>query len=102
MINQFKQEIVLSCYSNELFVQCFVSDFVQNQKHMEVRNKKADNPVDSSFFCFQRQGWFPRIAGNAGNHGNEGQFHKSHQILNQTKRYINKLYLEKMSRYKTV
>ena len=30
--------------------------------------------------------WFPEIAGN---HKNGGKFHKSHQILNQTKRNIN-------------
>ena len=49
-----------------------------------------------------RPGRFPGIAGNAENHGNHGKFHKSYQILNQTKRYINKLCLEKISRYKTV
>ena len=32
-----------------------------------------------------------RFPGNAGNHKNDGKFHKSHQILNQTKRNINKL-----------
>ena len=44
----------------------------------------------------------PRIAGNAGNQGHDGKCYKSHQILNQTKRYINKLCLGKISRYKTV
>ena len=39
---------------------------------------------------------------HAENHGNHGKFHKSYQILNQTKRYINKLCLGKISRYKTV
>ena len=47
-------------------------------------------------------GRFPGIAGHTGNHGNDGKFHKSHQILNQTKRYINKLCLGKISRYKTI
>ena len=46
-------------------------------------------------------GRFPGIAGNAGNTGNDGEFHKSHQMPNQTKRYINKLCLAKISRYKT-
>ena len=39
--------------------------------------------------------------GDARNHGNDGKFHKSHQILNQTKRCINKLF-RKISRYITV
>ena len=39
---------------------------------------------------------------NAGNHGNDRKFHKSYQILNQTKRYINKLCLGKISLFKTV
>ena len=43
-----------------------------------------------------------RFAGNAGNHGNDEKFYKSHQILNQTKRYINKLCLGKISRYKSI
>ena len=47
-------------------------------------------------------GRFPGIAGNAGNHGNGGKFHKSYQILNQTKRYINKLCLGKIWCYKRV
>ena len=44
---------------------------------------------------------FPGIAGNAGTHRNDGKFHKSHEILNQTKRNINKLCLGKFSRHKT-
>ena len=48
------------------------------------------------------RGRFPRIAGNAGNHGNDEKFYKSHQIFNQIKRYINKSCLGKISRYKTV
>ena len=47
-------------------------------------------------------GRLPGIAGNAGNHGNDGKFHKSHQILNQTKRNINKSCLGKNLRHKTV
>ena len=50
----------------------------------------------------RRAGRFTGNAGNAGNHGNDRKFHKSHQILNQTKRHINKLCLGKISRYKTV
>ena len=42
------------------------------------------------------------IPGIAGNYGNDGKFHKSHQIHNQTKRSINKLCLGKLSCYKTV
>ena len=49
-----------------------------------------------------RPGRFPGIPGSVGNHGNDGKFHKSHQIFNQTKRYINKLCLGEISRYKTV
>ena len=47
-------------------------------------------------------GRFPGIVENAGNHGNDGKFHKSHQILNQTKRNINKLCLGKISLQKTL
>ena len=47
-------------------------------------------------------GRFPGIVGNARNYGNDLKFHKSHQILSQTKRNINKLCLRKISRYKTV
>ena len=52
-----------------------------------------------SLWVSLRPGWFP---GNAGNHGNDGKFHKSHQKLYQTKRFINKLCLGKISRYETV
>ena len=47
-------------------------------------------------------GQFPGIAGNAENHGNDGKFDKSRQLLNQTKRNTNKLCLGKISRHKTV
>ena len=56
-------------------------------------------------YQFSLKGFIPRpirFPGIAGNHGNDGKFYKSHQILNQTKRYINKLCLGKISRYKTV
>ena len=56
----------------------------------------------NKFGILSGPGRFPGIAINAGNHGNDRKFHKSHQILNQTKRYINKLCLGKISRYKTV
>ena len=41
-------------------------------------------------------GRFPGITGNIGSHRNHGKFHKSHQILNQSKRNINKIYLEQI------
>ena len=47
-------------------------------------------------------GRFPGIAGNAGKHKNDGKFHKSHQICNQTQRNINELCLGKNSHHKTV
>ena len=47
-------------------------------------------------------GRFPRIAGNAGNHGKDGKLHKSDQTLNQTKRNINKLCLGKILLEKTL
>ena len=57
----------------------------------------------SQFSIFQwyykRPGRFPR---NAENYGNDGKFHQSCQILNQTKTYINKICLWKISHYKTV
>ena len=52
--------------------------------------------------CLYMARSIPRIAGNARNHGNDEKFHKSHQILNKTKRYINKLCLGKLSCYKIV
>ena len=45
---------------------------------------------------------FPGIARNAGTHRNDRKFHKSHKLLNQTKRNINKLCLGKISHHKTV
>ena len=48
---------------------------------------------------YVRPGQFPGIAGN---HGNDGKFHQSHQIPYQTKRNINKLCLGKISHHKTV
>ena len=45
---------------------------------------------------------FSGIAGNATTHGNDKKFYKSHQILKETKRNINKLCLGKISRHKTV
>ena len=33
-------------------------------------------------------GRFPGIAGNAGNHGDDGNFNKCYQMLNQTKKNI--------------
>ena len=47
-------------------------------------------------------GQFPVIAGNAGNNGKDGKFNKSDQILDQTKRNINKLCLGKISLRKTL
>ena len=65
----------------------------------------ADKSSEKSFPVHLRKncaGLLPRIAGNAGNHGKDGKFYKSNQILNQTKRNINKLCLGKISRHKTV
>ena len=42
MINQLKQEIVLSRDSKELFVQRFVQVFDQNRKHVEAQNQTTD------------------------------------------------------------
>ena len=36
MTNQIKQETALSCDSKELFEQCFVKVFDQNQKQLEA------------------------------------------------------------------
>ena len=43
-----------------------------------------------------------KVIRNAGNRGNDGKFHKSDQILNQTKRNINKLCLGNISLQKTI
>ena len=43
-----------------------------------------------------------RFSGIARNHGNDENFHKSHQMLNQTKRYINKSCLGKIRHNKKV
>ena len=43
-----------------------------------------------------RPGRFTRIARNAGNYGKDRKSHNSDQILNQTKRNINKLCLGKI------
>ena len=58
--------------------------------------------IDQQNVGIKGPGRFPGIAGNAGNHGNDGKFHKSHQILSQTKSSIKKLCLGKISRYKAV
>ena len=47
-------------------------------------------------------GRFPGITANAGNNGKDGKFHKSDQMLDQTKRNINKLRLGKISLRKTL
>ena len=49
-----------------------------------------------------RPGRFSGIAGNAGNNGKDGKYHKSDQILDQTKRNINKLCLGKILLRKTL
>ena len=49
-----------------------------------------------------RSGQFPGIGGNPRNNGKDGKFHKSDQILDQTKRNINKLCLGKISLRKTL
>ena len=56
-----------------------------------------------TIFCpFTRPGRFPGINRNAGNHGKDGKFYKSDQILNQTKTNINKSCLGKISLEKTL
>ena len=50
----------------------------------------------------ERPGRFSGIVGNAENHGKDGKFHKSDQILKQTKRNINKLCLGKIPFQKTL
>ena len=45
---------------------------------------------------------FGKVIRNAGNHGNDGKFHKCDQILNQAKRNINKLCLAKISLQKAI
>ena len=50
----------------------------------------------------RRPGWFPGIAGNAGNHRNNRKIHKSDQTFNETKIDINELCLGKISLEKTV
>ena len=46
MINQLKQEIVLSRDRKELFVQRFVYVFDQNRKHVEAQNQRTDTTAD--------------------------------------------------------
>ena len=71
---------------------------------IEIKNKAffQDPLALCSNNAILQPGWFPGIAGNTRNHGNDGKFHKSQQILNQTRTYINILCLGKISRYKTV
>ena len=45
-INSSNEEIVLSCDSKELFVQCFVKVFDQNWKHVEAWNQRTGTPAD--------------------------------------------------------
>ena len=44
VINQFKQEIVLSRDNKELFVQRFVWVFDENRRHVEARNQRTRHP----------------------------------------------------------
>ena len=71
-----------------------------------LKNKRIFSLVMSeviyAFSLMTGPGWFPEIAGNPRNHGNDQKFHKSHQILNQTKRSIKKLCLGKISLLETV
>ena len=50
----------------------------------------------------RRPGRFPGMASNSGNHGKDEKLYKSDQMLNQTKRNINKLCLGKISLQKTL
>ena len=45
-IKSSKEKIILSSYSKELFEQRFVNVFDQNQKQVEVRNKKTSTQAD--------------------------------------------------------
>ena len=89
-------EIVITDWFSSTFILQSISESIS--KHF-CRNLKI-------FFWFFypirlciRPGQFPR---NAGNHGNDRKFHKSHQILNQIKRNINELCLGKISCQKAV
>ena len=62
-----------------------------SSKHMIIKKETSFKP-----------GRFHGITGNAGNHGKDWKLHKSNQILNQTKRNINKLCLGKISLEKTL
>ena len=44
-MNSSKEEIDLSCDSQELFQQHFMKVFDQNRKHMEAQNQKTDTPT---------------------------------------------------------
>ena len=44
-MNSSKEEIDLSCDSQELFQQHFMKVFDQNRKHMEAQNQKTDTPA---------------------------------------------------------
>ena len=49
-----------------------------------------------------RPGQFSGIAGNAGNYGKDGKFHKNDQILNRTERSVNKLCSRRISLQRTL
>ena len=49
-----------------------------------------------------RPGRFPGIARNAGNHGHDGEFHKSRQCLTRQKETLINYVLGKISHHKTV
>ena len=69
------------------------------EKHKSIIKKKKKEEHDKTMLLgkakLNRPGRFPGIVGNAGNHGNDRKYHKSHQMLNQTKRNINELCSEK-------
>ena len=53
----------------------------------------AKNIIADVSRALTRPGRFPEIAGSSETHGNDRKFHKSYEIINQTKIKINKLCL---------
>ena len=60
-INSNKKEIALSRDSKELFVQCFVEVFNQNQKYVEARNQRTGTPADFTVLCKDCQKQPPEV-----------------------------------------
>ena len=71
-------------------------------KKTRTVNKQTKEKNEAAVTAKKGPRRFPGVAGNAGNHGKDKKVHKSDQILNQTKRNINKLCLGKISFQKTL